>query len=185
LIVGLLIGAIATYAIAGPSPSRTTTVTSISTTTVTTDSTQQVMSAYAAHLKNIESENVDAIVSGYANNATFGIIGQASGFVGTETGVFNIRLLYSSILSQDLFATVNIKNMSYVVYVLGNGEAKVNSTFTMYGNSAYMSARHGATPLVMGTYVANASSAVSYVQVDNNWLVSNETWNVTSLDFTG
>jgi hypothetical protein len=68
--------------------------------------------------------------------------------------------------------------------VLGNGKATVKSNFTICGNSTYISASHGATP-VMGTYIAIARSEVSYASVDNAWLISNETWNFLTLDFKG
>jgi hypothetical protein len=184
LIVGLLIGAAATYALAGSRLSRTTTVTSTSTMTVTTDSTQEVVSACAAHLKNFESKNQPAIAGDYENNATFSVTGNAVGLTGTYVGLFNIRILYGSMLSQRFFATVNLKNVSYAVNVLGNGKAAVKSNFTMYGNSTYISASHGAIP-VMGSYVATVRSEVSYASVGNAWLISNETWNFLTLDFNG
>lgn len=191
LVIGLFIGAGATYALAGARLGRTTTITSVTTkteilppvtSTITINFTQEVASAYLAHIKNIESENGSAIIGGYENNATLSLAGDAAGLAGTYATVFDISILYASLLSPRFFSTVNIDNMSYAVSSLGSGDYILNSTFTMYGNSTNFIAPEGSS--VIGTYVANIASNVSYVRVDNAWVISNESWNFTSLDWT-
>lgn len=173
--MGLLVGSLATYALVGPGLNLTTTVTSTITITVTTDSTQEVMSAYAAHLKNFEFENITAMIGEYEDNATLELVGNARGLAGQYNGAVNIGIAYQSLLSPNYFGPVNLANVSYAANVSGNGrEATVNSTFTIHGSNTAFSYIIG--PSSATTYfVANVNSGVTYVRLSSNWLISNET----------
>jgi ketosteroid isomerase-like protein len=176
LVIGLLVGAAATYAVARPGLSRTTTVTSISyTTTVTIDSTQEVRDAYAAYLQSMKSDNISAVVAKYANNATFEyyVASPLGGMGGGAVGAAQIRQFYNQNLLF-MHPTVNFANETYAVSILGNGnEATVHSNLTMYGNSVYPAPPNNATSV----YVGNAVLFIVFVHLGNDWVIFHESWN--------
>ncbi len=140
---------------------------------LTNDPASQVRSAYAAHLKDFESEDVTALTAGYQSNATIQLTGNILGLGGDYHSVTNITTLYRFILSRAFFATVGVTNLNYSVNVKGN-EAVVNSTFTMQGNST--------SPAIgTGTYVAKVVSGVSYIHIGNAWFISKETLDFVTL----
>jgi hypothetical protein len=164
LVIGLLIGAGVTYALVAPRLSKKT--------TVTTNSAQDVMDAYAAHLQSIRSENMSALAAEYENNATVKLSGVVIGYGGEYESATNVSLLHRSIFSS-LFVTVNLANESNLVYVSGNGqEAIVDSNFTMYGSGYPICAESCS----IAAYVTNIGASVSYDRVGGNWLISSETW---------
>jgi hypothetical protein len=203
LVIGLLIGAGATYILVGRYPSQTTTTvtetmmtdqvgaaattssssstesasTSAATTTATggiTNSTLAVTDAYTGHLQDIRSENLDAIVSGYESNATIDVTG-VGGIVGIG-GTYAGASSIRSLYDDLLFevkTTVNLANMSYTVNAPEKG-AGVSSNFTIYGDA------DGFVLLIEGgctscVYVSNISEHVSYAHLDNDsWLISSE-----------
>jgi hypothetical protein len=176
-VAGLLIGAAATYAFAGRGLSRTTTVTSTSTISVTMDSTQQVSSAFAIHLKGITSENLTALSSGYEDNATVEVFGS---LIGPLIRPDNVSTFYH--VFQSRFSTVNFNNLTASAAVSGSGMGAVaNSTFAMYGNATYGDPFSG--KLVNGVYATTVSLGVSLVRLGGNWLVSNESWEFIIMDF--
>jgi type II secretory pathway pseudopilin PulG len=150
---------------------------------VSTESANEIRSAYAAHFKNIESQNLTAVVRGYENNASIDFKGNVSSLAGHYAGLASILVLYQSVLSPNVFGTVNLTNMSYDVNVLGGGKAIVNSTFTMHGNSTMFSTLRGGSP-APGTYTASVSSGVTYVRLGTAWLISAETWDFITFDLS-
>ena len=213
LVLGLLVGAVATYAISGTSPSRISTststliatatttttktatttlpgVTSTSTTTVTVDPSQVVANAFSTHLQNFQSENLTAILSGYEANATLrgfpGPLGPSPSLPQNYSGVTNIHNVYQVMFSANNFGTVNYANMTYGVTLLANEEAaSVHSNFTMYGNSnVYDAWETPGQPPIMGVYSAKVTLSVSYA-LGNAWLITDETWRVLGVRTCG
>jgi hypothetical protein len=195
LVIGLLIGAGVTYALAGQYGSRSTTVTMTTTTlsdftqtntiTVMINSTQQVMSAYTAHLQSIGSESLTALDAEYESNATLALTGSAGGGLGGRyESAASIGTFYQMMFSSIGFPTMNIANESYAVDVSGNGkEAIVNSNFTIYGNDtgfSYMIEPSGIT-----VYRADIRTAVSYIHLGNTWFISNETLDFLTFEICG
>jgi hypothetical protein len=189
LVLGLLIGAGATYFLVGRYPSQKTTMVTetmtnqvgaaTATTTrtgVITNSTLAVMDAYTAHLQNIRSENLDAIVSDYESNATIDVtgVGGLVGIGGNYSGASSIRSLYDELLFE-VKTTVNLANVSYTADVPEKEGAGVSSNFTLYGDAdgIVLFIEGGCTSCV---YVSNISEHVSYAYSDNDsWLISAET----------
>jgi hypothetical protein len=215
LVIGLLIGAGATYILVGRYPSQTTTTvtettmidqvgatattssssstesasaSAAATTTVTgaiTNSTLAVTDAYTAHLQDIRSENLDAIVSDYESNATIDVtgVGGTVGIGGTYAGASSIRSLYDDLLFE-VKTTVNLANMSYTVDAPEKG-ADVSSNFTIYGDADgfVLLIEGGCTSCV---YVSNISEHVSYAHLDNDsWLISAETLDFHTFNVCG
>lgn len=145
---------------------------------------QRVEGAYVSHLQSVVGANVNAIVKEYGANATVKFAGDLPGLVGDYTGAESLRAVWTTLLSQDEFATVNVSNLTYSVDVSPDGlEAGVNATFAIAGNSTYLGTLHGESPPPMGSYVATVTSRTSFALVGGSWLISSETWSFTSLDF--
>jgi hypothetical protein len=152
--------------------------------TPATNPAQEVKSAYASHLKDLESENLTAVVAAYQANATVVFKGSIAGIQGSYVGARDIKVLYDGLLSPNILGTLNISNLTYAVNVLRGGrQAAVNSTFVMHGNSTMLSLLHGAGP-VSGAYVASIVSFTSYVLDGDAWLISNETWDFATFNLT-
>jgi hypothetical protein len=193
LIVGLLVGAGVTYALAGSTISRTTTTTTTSlttttttlppatsTTTVTIGSTQDVLSTYSAHLQDIESQNASALIAEYENNAALNVKGCViAGLGGVFTGTANISLWYQLVFRPGGYGIENLTDISSTV-LSNETNAIVNSTFNMQGSAPLYI--HDTSSL---QYSASVRLGVSYVYVGNAWLISSEIWNTTRIQLSG
>lgn len=175
LILALLAVGVAVYLVPSPVPALTS----------TSLVNQKVEGAFVSHLQSIVGGNVGAVVNQYAGNATVGLSGTIPGLVGTYTGSANLRTIWTTLLSSNEFATVNVRNLTYSVSVSASGlEADVNADFGMAGNSTYLGSLGGSSSPAMGTYVATVNSRTSFALVGGSWLISSENWNFTSLAFS-
>lgn len=189
LVVGLLVGAAATYTLVG-SQGRTkiTTetlpaVTSISTTTstVTLDLARQVSNAFLTHLRAITSQNMSTLVGEYADNATLGMFTNSpmGGMGYMPTG--NVSKFYAqAIFLGTSHPTVDFANESYTTTISSNeSAATIQANLTYYGESLYGPC--GNNPCTV--YVVNARYTVNFVRASGDWLISNEYWyNVNGID---
>jgi hypothetical protein len=179
-----LIGAGIAYSLVSPGSVRTATttvdqtttqtVTNISTTTVTINSTQEVMSAFAAHLRGIESRNVTALVAQYESNATLDLVCSPNGLGGVYTGAYNINILYPVMFNSP---GINFTDFSPGVFANVKGETTVNSTFNAQGSESgpTITAFSGGANLTE-SWTSSVRLGASYVNVGNSWLISSETW---------
>jgi hypothetical protein len=143
------------------------TVTSTTTTLSTpTEEFNQVASAYADHLLQLDSDNISGLVSGYERNATVEWTGLVAGLVGNYSGSGDIEILFGSSFGK----TVNfsVSNESQTVAPRGI-YCVVNSTFNFSGNNQ-----------IEGNINASIAAQDAYVHVGNTWLIANETWNYLS-----
>jgi hypothetical protein len=159
----------------------TATATNTTATAATMNASQQVRSAYAAHLQNIGSENATVLGSEYERNATLQLTGNVSGLAGQYQNNDSIRTFYQSLFDAEIgFPTINVTDVDYTVSVSGTATALVDSNFTLYGNDtgfSFMVALGGVT-----VYVANIRGDVSYVRHGDDWLISNETLDFLAFD---
>jgi hypothetical protein len=175
----LLVGAAATYALAGSGPSRTTTTiltsTITATVTVTTsDAYEQVANAYADHLEQLSARNIPAIPSGYESNATVdwtgvtpGMTGNNPGLAGNYSGSASISILMGAFIGR--LSNFSLANENQILGVGPNGSVVVNSTFNFRGYDAL-----GGN--INGTVIAQDE----YERVGgSSWLIARETWNFT------
>jgi hypothetical protein len=193
LLIGILLGAGATYALAAPTLNRTATYTKVttvtttnspvtrtSTATVTVDPGQEVSDAYSIFFQNIESRNATALAAEYQDNATLNVYGYTDGVGGSYNGSANIFSFYNALLSNGVLATVNLKNVTYGIYVSETGQsAEVSSMFTMHGSGFF----YGGNSENAGTYNATVRSVTSYALVGEEWLITSDSWDFTLFNF--
>jgi hypothetical protein len=143
---------------------RTSTVTSTTSVTITTsDASEQVASAYEAHLMQLSSRNVDALPSEYEPNATVEFTGSQAAGPGNYTGASDIKILWGSFIGK--FTNFSLSNQYQSIRVEGNFSV-VNSTFDFRGYNSVVG-------MVNGSVVAQDV----YVNVGGSWLIARETWN--------
>jgi hypothetical protein len=177
LLVGLLVGAAAIYTLARPTPTQTT--------------SEEIRAAYTAYLKNLESQNLTALVSEYEVNGTITTFGASLAPLGGPeallqggtiiTNPTNIRIIYGQLFLPDNFGTSNLTNISSKVF-LNETRAVVNSTISMQGNETYSI---NSTSDATGKYTASVILSISYASVDDTWLIASEYWDWTSFHICG
>ncbi len=149
----------------------------VSTTTLTINSSQEVMSAFAAHLQSEQSQNVTALVAQYESNATLNLVCSPNGFSGAYAGIYNINILYHVMFNSTRSGTMNFTDFSPGVFANVKGETTVNSTFNAQGSesgptiTAFSSGANLTQP-----WAESVRLGASYVDVGGAWLISNETW---------
>jgi ketosteroid isomerase-like protein len=143
---------------------RTTTVT----VTTTSDAYEQVESAYAAHLMQLNSRNIAALASEYEPNATLEWTGSQAVGPGNYTGASNIKILWGSFIGK--FINFSLSNEYQSIGVEGNVSV-VNSTFDFRGYD-----------FVGGTVNGSVVAQAVYEHVGGSWLIGRETWNFTQFN---
>ncbi len=192
----LLVGAIAGYLYGvNSSPAATTAAVTTTTTFETTVSTvphtyDQVASAYANHLINLEAINPGDFLSGYESNATVEWKGYSGGCDGNYTGIGEIATLMEALVANDSYLFVS--NETQTITMEGNHWV-VNSTFDFTGNST--ADKSIASPFV-GFFSGTIAALDSFVNPGNASatnpailgpytypvLIASETWNFIHFD---
>ena len=149
------------------------------------DAYDQVASAYANHLLNLEAINPGDFLSGYEGNATVGWKGYSGGCDGNYTGIGEIGTLMEALLANDSYLFVS--NETQTITTEGNHWV-VNSTFDFAGNST--AEKSIASPFV-GFFNGTIAALDSFVSPGNPGilgpysypvLISSETWNFVHFD---
>ena len=125
--------------------------------------------AINAHLANISSRNVPAILSGYASNALVDWKGQTLGLGGNYSGKKNIQLLFAAAIGTAQKLNVTASNIQSIPSL--NGEAAA----TTQGVALHIDT--AGKSLVLGAFTSSVDAQIIYQQVGTNWLISSETWN--------
>ena len=150
----------------------TKTVTEIEISAVTRTQQQQVIGSFATHMLALQSRNVSAFISQYAQNATLTWAGQTLGLQGDYNGTDKIELLISeSFIGRANSLTVG--NVTQSVVAPSGGLVKVNSSFGFAGFSPKSGPFNGKV---------SAQDSFAYSTATNSWLVSHEVWNFTAFD---
>jgi len=172
LVIGSLIGASATYALARAGLGQMITTTTTLTSTTTIDLTQQVSDAYLTHLQNIKAQNITALVGEFTSDPSIGAqTNNPTGGMGyLPTG--DVTKFYAQVMYSG-HPTVNFANESYVVTISSNESAAIiHSNLTVYGESLYGPCNDNPCTV----YVENAILTLDFAHVGNNWLISDEFW---------
>jgi hypothetical protein len=140
----------------------------VTVTLTTSNAYEQVASAYASHVAELDSINIPALASGYQRNATVEWVGMVPGMVGTYSSEPNIEILWGSFLGKFINFSVSKEHQS--IGVEGNVSV-VNSTFDF---RAYSS--------IVGNVNGSVIAQDVYGHVGSSWLISRETWNFTQFD---
>jgi hypothetical protein len=127
---------------------------------------EQVASAYADHLMQVEARNVTALVDGYESNATLEWTGAEAAGTGNYSGSTAINAMLTSFLMTKL-VSFSLSNPSQSI-VANNESVVVNSTFDFQGYSSVVG-------IVSGRVVAQDV----YEHTGGSWLIARETWNFT------
>jgi hypothetical protein len=133
------------------------------------NNTAIVESGFADHMQWFSSDNISAMDSQYASNATVTWMGQAAGLTGNYSGAGNIGILLKGFLGR--FTSFSVENVTRGEVAVSGDVATVNSSFDLAGQSP-----------VVGNVSAKVSAQDSFAQStsDGPWLVSQETWNFLS-----
>lgn len=140
----------------------------VTVTLTTSDAQEQVASAYANHVAELDSRNIPALASGYQGNATVEWVGIVPGMVGTYSGEPNIEILWGSFIGK--FINFSLSNGYQSIGVEGN-VAVVNSTFDFLGYSS-----------VIGNVNGAVVAQDVFEHVGSSWSIAHETWNFTQFD---
>jgi hypothetical protein len=160
-----------------------TTITATITTTSTTTTTETapspyegaaaVLNAFGAHLANIATENVTAVMSGYLGDATVDWYGYTVGFGGNTPGAPGISILWTA-MDTCLWSNVTIYSSNESLAFSGN-LAIVNATLHINANTEWPG-----NSVRTGTLIETVEATTSFLSVKSGWLISNENWNFTS-----
>lgn len=199
LVVGLLVGVVATYSIALPSLETTTTVTAPSTsyltrtqtitstttqtTTVTStfDPAKALAEAYISHISAIASGNATTLAAQYEANAT--LYAAIPGYppIGSFHGADNITGYYQEEPTNLCMACLELKTP----FAVANETRSINvSSDDKAGNVTSRLVFYGNTSLAAGCYFPNVGPCaaltfvlgydISYVLQGDHWLISTE-----------
>lgn len=159
-----------------------------STSRFTMTETREVSEAYGAYLHNFESKNATALAEQYQDNGTIVLYGNnINPLVGPESlgGTFqnstNIRILYRAMFEPANFKTINLTINGTKIFAVED-EFVVDSTIRIQGNESYSI---DSTSNATGNYVATASLTITYVRINDVWLIAKEYWNWTGFHICG
>jgi hypothetical protein len=187
LVVGLVVGAIITFAITYPHPSSVGTFTSVSTTTDTVTATsvstitmtsvvdEALADAYLSHIGAIESGNATALAAQYETNATLLYASPYGGppHTGSFGGIADITGFYKGgSIYFYLIAPYAVANETYST-AMSNGDntGNVTSNLILYGNANH-SCCWPSFSATADYYVMRFD--ISYVLQGDRWLISTE-----------
>lgn len=137
--------------------------TSTSTTGSSSLPTVPLRTAVDQFIQDINSRNIDAVVTFYSPNSVVVWSGKTGGLVGEYTGGPNVRLIYAASVGKTTKMDVNVSNYSQDVF----SPTHINATFVieMLGNST-----------VAGVLNATVNVSQEWNWGGANWQISKENW---------
>ncbi|MDA4118820.1 MAG: hypothetical protein OK455_10825, partial [Thaumarchaeota archaeon] len=156
------------------SATTTTSSTSFSSTTSSTSSTSapafDAGVALDAHLANVSSRNIQAIMAAYSSDASVQWEGQTLqpyGLAGTYSGASNIRSLYSATIVPVQKITLSASGLNASSPASGSS-SKVTANAKIVGTG---------TSSMLGQFNITVNAQITYQLVGSSWLISQEVWN--------
>ena len=137
-----------------------------------------VNNSFATHMSLLASQNVTALLSEYAANATITWVAKPNvplpsgqnGIQGNYTGKENMKILLNYFFGRFAITSFAIENATSTTAPADDGEVTVNSGFGFSGESN-----------IYGNINGTISALDSYSSANGSWLIAHETWNFTSL----